>query len=43
MRCFLTRLDLAILLIKGLAGTASCQQVLTWQQVKDGREARVER
>src|SRR6476620_11278731 len=39
MRCFLSRLSLAIPLIVGLAGTALCQQVLTWQQVKDKFEA----
>jgi outer membrane protein, heavy metal efflux system len=35
MRCFLGRLSLAIALIAGLAATALCQQVLTWQQVRD--------
>jgi len=39
MRCFLSRLSLAIPLIVGLPGTALCQQVLTWQQVKDRFEA----
>ena len=39
MRCFLSRLSLAILLLVGPAGTALCQQVLTWQQVKDKFEA----
>jgi cobalt-zinc-cadmium efflux system outer membrane protein len=39
MRCFLSRLSLAISLIAGLAGTASCQQILTWQQVRDKFEA----
>jgi cobalt-zinc-cadmium efflux system outer membrane protein len=39
MRCFLSRLSLVIPLIVGLAGTALCQQVLTWQQVKDRFEA----
>ena len=35
MKRFLSRLSVAIPLIAGLAGTALCQQVLTWQQVKD--------
>jgi cobalt-zinc-cadmium efflux system outer membrane protein len=39
MRCFLSRLSLAISLIAGLAGTVSCQQILTWQQVRDKFEA----
>jgi cobalt-zinc-cadmium efflux system outer membrane protein len=43
MRCFiwsfLSRLSVAILLIAELAGTALCQQALTWQQVRDRFEA----
>src|SRR5713226_5017486 len=39
MKRFLSRLSVAIPLIAGLAGTALCQQVLTWQQVKDRFEA----
>src|SRR6266404_3739009 len=39
MRCFLGRLSLAIALVAGLAETALCQHVLTWQQVKDEFEA----
>jgi cobalt-zinc-cadmium efflux system outer membrane protein len=39
MRCFLGRLSLAIALVAGLAKTALCQQVLTWQQAKDRFEA----
>jgi hypothetical protein len=35
MKRFLSRLSVAVPLIAGLAGTACCQQVLTWQQVKD--------
>jgi outer membrane protein, heavy metal efflux system len=35
MKRFLSRLSVAIALIAGLAGTALCQHVLTWQQVKD--------
>jgi cobalt-zinc-cadmium efflux system outer membrane protein len=39
MRCFLSRLSVAIPLIAGLAGTALGQQALTWQQVKDRFES----
>jgi outer membrane protein, heavy metal efflux system len=39
MRCFLSRLSVAILLTTGLAGTALCQQVLTWLQVRDKFES----
>jgi len=39
MRCFLGRLSLAIALVAGLAETALCQHVLTWQQAKDRFEA----
>jgi outer membrane protein, heavy metal efflux system len=39
MRFFFRRLSVAIPLIAGLAGTALCQQALTWQQVRDRFEA----
>jgi cobalt-zinc-cadmium efflux system outer membrane protein len=39
MRRFLSRLSVAISLMAVLSGTALCQQVLTWQQVRDRFEA----
>lgn len=39
MRCFLSRLTLAVSLTAGFSGAAFPQQVLTWQQVRDRFES----
>ena len=39
MRCFLIRLGVAIPLIAGFSGMALCQQMLTWQQLREKFEA----